>query len=105
MARGRFGGFRTGGMSPVVWSSDSSAFYTTRRDSRGVKELFLVERKLAGSGRRQVPSEVIGRYVLEELRNVDEVAYIRFASVYRSFQSVSEFFDLLQDMGAEEEPE
>ncbi|MCB1184412.1 transcriptional repressor NrdR [bacterium] len=65
----------------------------------------LVERKLAGSGRRQVPSEVIGRYVLEELRNVDEVAYIRFASVYRSFQSVSEFFDLLQDMGAEEEPE
>ncbi|MCB9871015.1 MAG: S9 family peptidase [Planctomycetes bacterium] len=41
--RGRFGGFRTGGMSPVVWSSDSSAFYTTRRDSRGVKELFLVD--------------------------------------------------------------
>jgi transcriptional repressor NrdR len=65
----------------------------------------VVERKLAASGRRQVPSETIGRYVLEELRAVDEVAYIRFASVYRSFKSVSEFFDLLQDMsGQGDEP-
>jgi transcriptional repressor NrdR len=62
-----------------------------------------VERKLAGAGRREVPTEIIGRYVLEELRLVDEVAYVRFASVYRSFQSVTEFFDLLQDMSAEEE--
>ena len=57
-----------------------------------------VEQKLAGSGRREVPSEVIGRCVLDELRLVDEVAYIRFASVYRSFQSLDEFFALLKDM-------
>lgn len=57
-----------------------------------------VEQKLAGAGRREVPSEVIGRFVLDELRPVDEVAYIRFASVYRSFQSLDEFFVLLQDM-------
>ena len=62
-----------------------------------------VERKLAGAGRREVPSETIGRYVLEELRLVDEVAYVRFASVYRSFQNIDEFFDLLQDMGVQEE--
>ena len=62
-----------------------------------------VERKLASSGRREVPSETIGRYVLEELRDVDQVAYVRFASVYRSFQSVDEFFGLLRDMGAQEE--
>ncbi len=62
-----------------------------------------VERKLAGSGRREVPSETIGRYVLDELREVDQVAYVRFASVYRSFQSIDEFFDLLRDMGAQEE--
>jgi transcriptional repressor NrdR len=57
-----------------------------------------VEQKLAGSGRREVPSEAIGLYVLEELRHVDEVAYVRFASVYRSFQNVDEFFNLLRDL-------
>ncbi len=57
-----------------------------------------VEQRLASSGRREVPSEVIGRLVLDELRGVDEVAYVRFASVYRSFQSVDEFFALLKDM-------
>ena len=45
-----------------------------------------------------MPSETIGRYVLEELRLVDEVAYVRFASVYRSFQNVGEFFQLLRDL-------
>jgi len=57
-----------------------------------------VEQKLAGAGRREVPSEAIGRHVLEELRDVDEVAYVRFASVYRSFQNVDEFFNLLNDL-------
>jgi len=61
-----------------------------------------VEQKLAGSGRREVPSETIGLRVLEELRGVDEVAYLRFASVYRSFQSVDEFFDVLRDLRDEE---
>jgi transcriptional repressor NrdR len=62
-----------------------------------------VESKLASSGRREVPSESIGRLVLEELRGLDQVAYVRFASVYRSFQSVNEFFDLLRDMHAEDD--
>ncbi len=59
-----------------------------------------VEERLAGSGRREVDSEDVGRTVLDELRQVDEVAYIRFASVYRSFQSVDEFFALLRDLRA-----
>ena len=62
-----------------------------------------VERDLARSGRREVPSEAIGRYVLEQLREVDEVAYVRFASVYRSFQNIDEFFALLNDLVAEDE--
>jgi transcriptional repressor NrdR len=61
-----------------------------------------VEQKLAGSGRREVPSEDIGLRVLEELRDVDEVAYVRFASVYRSFQNVDEFFGVLRDLRDEE---
>ena len=57
-----------------------------------------VEEVLAGSGRREVPVEAIGTAVLEQLLEVDEVAYVRFASVYRSFQSVDEFFALLNSM-------
>ena len=41
-------------------------------------------------------------YVLEQLRDVDEVAYVRFASVYRSFQNINEFFALLKDLRAED---
>jgi transcriptional repressor NrdR len=41
---------------------------------------------------------MIGGCVLDQLRQVDEVAYVRFASVYRSFQSVDEFFALLSAM-------
>jgi transcriptional repressor NrdR len=62
-----------------------------------------VELNLARSGRREVPSETIGRFVLEQLRDVDEVAYVRFASVYRSFQNIDEFFALLNDLRAEDE--
>jgi len=57
-----------------------------------------VEERLGSSGRREVPSETIGHYVLDELRQVDEVAYIRFASVYRSFSGMDEFFALLRDL-------
>jgi transcriptional repressor NrdR len=64
-----------------------------------------VEERLAASGRREVPSEDVGRAVLDELRLVDQVAYIRFASVYRSFQSVDEFFALLSDLRAGKEPD
>jgi len=42
-------------------------------------------------GEREVPSKLIGEWVMEELHNVDQVAYVRFASVYRSFQDIQEF--------------
>lgn len=44
-------------------------------------------------GEREVPSRLIGDLVMEELRNLDEVAYVRFASVYRRFQDITEFED------------
>ena len=47
--------------------------------------------KLRTMGEREVPSRLIGEMVMEELRELDEVAYVRFASVYRSFQDVTEF--------------
>lgn len=44
-------------------------------------------------GEREVPSRMVGELVMDELRALDEVAYVRFASVYRSFQDVTEFQD------------
>ena len=49
--------------------------------------------RLRTMGEREVPSRLIGELVMEELRELDEVAYVRFASVYRSFQDVTEFED------------
>ena len=49
--------------------------------------------KLRTMGEREVPSRLIGELVMKELRKLDEVAYVRFASVYRSFQDVTEFQD------------
>ena len=58
-------------------------------------------------GEREVKSMLIGEKVMEELRNLDQVAYVRFASVYRSFQDVSEFqreIDRLQQTSASKTP-
>jgi transcriptional repressor NrdR len=55
-----------------------------------------LEQELAARGEREVPSEVIGESVMERLRRLDDVAYVRFASVYRSFRDVDEF---MQEMG------
>jgi len=49
--------------------------------------------KLRTMGEREVPSRLIGELVMEELRELDEIAYVRFASVYRSFQDITEFQD------------
>ena len=50
-----------------------------------------LERELAESGDKEIPSLVIGERVMERLKTLDEVAYVRFASVYRSFRDIDEF--------------
>lgn len=57
-----------------------------------------IEDKLLGLGLREIPSERIGELVMRELRRLDKVAYIRFASVYRSFEDVDEFADAVQEL-------
>lgn len=47
--------------------------------------------RLRASGEREISSEVLGEWVMAELRDLDEVAFVRFASVYRRFQDVEEF--------------
>ncbi|MBQ1332033.1 MAG: transcriptional repressor NrdR, partial [Lachnospiraceae bacterium] len=50
-----------------------------------------VETKVFANGEREVSTKQIGQYVMEELMKIDEVAYVRFASVYRSFTDVDTF--------------
>ena len=49
---------------------------------------------------REVPGEVIGKLVMEALRQTDEVAYVRFASVYRRFQEATDFVHEVKKLGA-----
>ncbi len=51
----------------------------------------VIKSKLRATGEREVPSEMIGNLVMEQLKELDKVAYIRFASVYRSFEDIREF--------------
>jgi transcriptional repressor NrdR len=55
-----------------------------------------LERELHDSGEKEVPSSYIGERVMESLKAVDGVAYVRFASVYRSFRDVNEFLEELK---------
>jgi transcriptional repressor NrdR len=61
-----------------------------------------VKHDLQALGEREVKSLVIGERVMEELRSLDQVAYVRFASVYRSFQDISEFQDEIERLKGEQ---
>lgn len=54
-----------------------------------------IEAKLQNSLDREVPSSLIGTYAMDKLRDIDEVAYVRFASVYRQFKDINSFMEEL----------
>ena len=60
-----------------------------------------IERKLQDMGEKEVPSSVVGEAVMRELARLDEVAYVRFASVYRSFKDLGEFMSELKELISE----
>jgi transcriptional repressor NrdR len=57
-----------------------------------------VERRVQELGEREVASHVVGEAVMEKLRDLDQVAYVRFASVYRAFRDVGEFMSELEGL-------
>ena len=57
-----------------------------------------IEQKLRSRSENEIQSEYIGSLVMEELAELDEITYVRFASVYRSFKDVSELESLLQQI-------
>ncbi len=58
----------------------------------------IVEKKLQNVSEKEIPTTLIGECVMEELRKLDEVAYVRFASVYRQFKHISEFMNELKEI-------
>lgn len=57
-----------------------------------------IKHKLRTTGERELPSRAVGEAVMAELRNMDGVAYVRFASVYRDFQDVQDFSEAVRDL-------
>ena len=57
-----------------------------------------IERELLNQMEREVPSQIIGEMVMERLRELDEVTYVRFASVYRQFKDISRFMEELEKL-------
>lgn len=64
-----------------------------------------IKHALQATGERELKSLVIGELVMEQLKKLDDVAYVRFASVYRSFQDLNEFREEIDRLSAEPEIE
>ena len=63
-----------------------------------------IETRLMQSGEREIDSTQLGEWVMAALRKLDKVAYVRFASVYRSFDDVSEFVEAINETGRRKKP-
>ncbi|MFH1793824.1 MAG: transcriptional regulator NrdR [Pseudomonadota bacterium] len=61
-----------------------------------------IVRQLESSGETEIPSEDIGKLVMEALKSLDDVAYVRFASVYRNFREAKDFHELLGELKGDE---
>lgn len=61
-----------------------------------------IQHDLRATGERELPSRVVGEAVMKQLKDVDQVAYVRFASVYRDFQDISEFQDEIARLRTEQ---
>ena len=60
-----------------------------------------IKSRLRATGEREIPSEMLGNIIMEQLKLLDKVAYVRFASVYRSFEDVREFGEEIARLGDE----
>ena len=78
-----------------------------RNISVNIIEEFLdeLERDLRESGEKEIPSHKIGEKVMAKLYEIDDVAYVRFASVYREFKDVNDFVSELKSLLNEHKPE
>ena len=100
----------------VIKSSGEREHYDQSKVARGLERalekrpvdsdqvdqiLHRIKHKLLTTGEREIPALAIGELIMDELRDVDQVAYVRFASVYRSFQDVDAFSEEIKRLQAE----
>ncbi len=62
------------------------------------KSIESIERRIQALCEKEIPSRLIGDFLMEELRLLDKIAYVRFASVYREFSDVNQFVDTLESL-------
>ena len=62
------------------------------------KIVSAIARRLENSGETEIKASLIGEYIMEALSNLDQVAYVRFASVYKNFREVKDFEDFLDNL-------
>jgi transcriptional repressor NrdR len=82
-------------LSASLWLSLRKRPVTTELVDAAISR---IEEKLLALGEREIPSEKVGEMVMRELKKLDKVAYVRFASVYRNFEDVDEFSDLIREV-------
>jgi len=64
-----------------------------------------IVRRLESMGEPEIPSQVVGELIMEGLRSLDDVAYVRFASVYKNFREAKDFEDVLGELSGLEDEE
>jgi transcriptional repressor NrdR len=64
-----------------------------------------IVRQLENMGETEIQSSVVGEMVMKALKSLDEVAYVRYASVYRDFRETEDFAEFLRQEGLSEEPD
>jgi transcriptional repressor NrdR len=82
-------------LSASLWLSLRKRPVTTELVDAAISR---IEEKLLALGEREIPSEKVGEMVMRELKKLDKVAYVRFASVYRNFEDVDEFSELIREV-------
>lgn len=99
---------KSDGVREPFWEEKLSAGFLRAIEKRPVKSedidaaMSRIKKKLLSLGEREIPSMQIGELVMEELQDLDHVAYVRFASVYKSFEDISEFRDVIDALESDD---
>ena len=92
-----------GGDSALDWAIELSKFAEIillhrRKEFRGLERSAEIVRKLENSGETEIKASIVGELIMNALLNLDQVAYVRFASVYKNFREVKDFEDFLDHL-------
>ncbi|MFT6218219.1 MAG: transcriptional repressor NrdR [Cycloclasticus pugetii] len=102
---------KSDGVREPFWEEKLSAGVLRALEKRPVNSedidaaLSRIKKRLLSLGEREIPSLKIGELVMEELGNLDHVAYVRFASVYKSFEDVNAFREVIDALEKEDKIE